>query len=293
MKASDIMHHFQQVAPWVDWDGRTKDRFLFGDPEVEIEKVAVCWIVTLEQARRAAAAGANVIVSHEPLYYGLDDHLTRGEEAYRQALASTPADLQSKLQARREELERLGLTVLRCHDTWDRFPGVGIPDAWAAHLGFTAYSRDPHSFYGRAEIAPATAGELAQQVLARNPQDGYMKALLGQHFCKRRRYADAVPHLREAVEMYPQRADYQRDLGITLSHVGQDAAASHHLANSMAMNPSDDVTKHYLFYALRNWQHQSWYWLASRFFFEYPALGWLCLLLGWGARLQRTQSTRV
>jgi len=125
--------------------------------------------------------------------------------------------------------------------------------------------------------------ELAQQVLLRNPQDGYMQALLGQHFRTRRRYADAVPYLTHAVATYPQRADYQRDLGIALLHIGQDAAASRHLAQSMTMNPDDDTTKHYLFYALRNWPHASWYWRVSRFFFEYAGLGRLCLLIGWSA----------
>ena len=127
--------------------------------------------------------------------------------------------------------------------------------------------------------------ELAEQVLERNPHDGYMKALLGQHSRKRKRYAVAARYLVDAVAMYPQRADYRRDLGVALSHLGRHAEGGRHLAESMALNPNDTVTKHYLFYALQNWQVPSWYWLTSRFFYEHRGLGLLCQLLGWAAIL--------
>lgn len=38
---------------------------------------------------------------------------------------------------KREFLERTGMVVLRCHDAWDRWPGIGICDSWAGGLGFT------------------------------------------------------------------------------------------------------------------------------------------------------------
>jgi len=122
--------------------------------------------------------------------------------------------------------------------------------------------------------------ELAQRVLAANPQDGYMKALLGQHLRTRKRYRDAVPYLRDAVIAYPQRPDYLRDLGISLLHLQQPDEAARHLAASMALNPHDAATKHYLFYAIRTEQAGAWYWHASWFFFEHGFLGWVLFLLG-------------
>jgi len=122
--------------------------------------------------------------------------------------------------------------------------------------------------------------ELAQRVLAGNPNDGYMKALLGQHFRAQRRYADALPHLRDAVALYPQRADYLRDLGIALLHLKQPDEAARCLARSMMLNQHDALTKHYLFYAIRTEQAASWYWHASWYFFEHGVLGWIIFLLG-------------
>lgn len=122
--------------------------------------------------------------------------------------------------------------------------------------------------------------ELAQRVLAGNPQDGYMKALLGQHFRARRNYTEALPYLRDAVALYPQRADYLRDLGITLLHLKLPQEAARCLARSMRMNPRDLLTQHYLFYAIRTQQAASWYWRASWFFYEHGALGWIIFISG-------------
>lgn len=122
--------------------------------------------------------------------------------------------------------------------------------------------------------------ELAKRVLAGNPNDGYMKALLGQHFRTQRQYADAATYLRDAVVRYPQRADYLRDLGISLLHLKQPDEAARGLARSMMLNPRDALTKHYLFYAIRTEQAASWYWHASWFFFEHGVLGWIIFLIG-------------
>jgi tetratricopeptide (TPR) repeat protein len=122
--------------------------------------------------------------------------------------------------------------------------------------------------------------ELAQRVLAGNPRDGYMKALLGQHFRTRKQYKEAALYLHDAVEVYPQRADYLRDLGISLLHLRRPDQAARCLAHSMALNPHDSTTRHYLFYAIRTEQAGSWYWHASWFFFEHGFLGWVLFLLG-------------
>ena len=155
MKARQVRDYFRANGTWVDWD-RTCDQFLHGDPDVEVKGIAVGWILTLDLAHRAAKGGANLFITHEPIFY----------EGF---WGEHPADgpLEKSRARKRRELDRLGLTVLRCHDTWDRFPGVGIPDAWARFLGFTDYRRDPISFYGKARIVPASVATLARRILQR------------------------------------------------------------------------------------------------------------------------------
>ena len=36
MTARDVHEHMKQVAPWVEWDGRTCDGFKYGDPDAEV-----------------------------------------------------------------------------------------------------------------------------------------------------------------------------------------------------------------------------------------------------------------
>jgi putative NIF3 family GTP cyclohydrolase 1 type 2 len=131
VKAVEVMEHFRGVAGWVDWD-TTCDRFLHGDPDIEVTGIATCWIATNACLRRAHEKGLNLFITHEPIFY----------DGYR-GMPTRDRLVQEK----KELLEQLGITVLRCHDVWDRMPEVGIVDAWAAHLGFETEDRVVESFY--------------------------------------------------------------------------------------------------------------------------------------------------
>lgn len=122
MQVRDIMDHFREIGTWVDWSN-TNDFVLHGSEETEVDGIAVGWIASERAAREAAERGANVFVSHEGLYLGMPNMPERVTEV---------------LEARRALYDELGLTVVRCHDTWDRMPEIGIPGAWATWLGFEA-----------------------------------------------------------------------------------------------------------------------------------------------------------
>ncbi|MGC9319552.1 MAG: Nif3-like dinuclear metal center hexameric protein, partial [Armatimonadota bacterium] len=94
---------------------------MHGSEEDEVEGIAVGWIASERAVREAEDRGLNLFVSHEGLFYEPPQADTSVEETF---------------QARREMLDELGMTVVRCHDTWDRMPEIGIPDAWATWLGF-------------------------------------------------------------------------------------------------------------------------------------------------------------
>ena len=67
MKAAEIHAHMQKVGTWVDW-ARANDKFLAGDPEAEVRGIGVGWMPTLGTLEEARRRGANVFVTHEPLY---------------------------------------------------------------------------------------------------------------------------------------------------------------------------------------------------------------------------------
>ncbi len=151
MKAARVLEHFRAVGTWVDWD-HTCDAFLHGDPETEVRGIAVAWTGTVHALDRAAAEGMNLFITHEPIFYeGF------GDEPSARALA----------QAKRALLDDAGMVVLRCHDTWDRMPEFGIPDAWGSFLGFPTQPRATESFYKVCLTEGLSVGEIGERVLER------------------------------------------------------------------------------------------------------------------------------
>lgn len=148
MTAQEVLSHFQQVGQWVNWE-RTCDQILHGDPNAEVKRIAVAWIASNECLRKAADKGHSLFITHEPIFY----HGYRGTSS-RETLVAEKRNL----------LDELGMTVLRCHDTWDRMPEVGIPDAWASFLGFETEERPVESYYKISLLGDITVEETARRI---------------------------------------------------------------------------------------------------------------------------------
>ncbi|MGQ9514889.1 MAG: hypothetical protein ACUVTL_07580 [Thermoproteota archaeon] len=72
MKAIELHKHMQKVGTWVDWQ-HTRDQFLAGDPETEVDGIAVSWMPTFSTLNEALKARCNLFVTHEPLYSAIID----------------------------------------------------------------------------------------------------------------------------------------------------------------------------------------------------------------------------
>jgi len=144
-------------AGWVD-TAHTVDTIIAGDANAAITGIAVGWMSYTWALQRAVELNCNVFITHEPTYYG---HLDRLEGSFRQAAL----DKQAFIQTRR-------LAVLRCHDLWDQYPGIGIPDSWGAFLGL-GEAVESQSYFRVYDAGGQTAQEVAHQVASRT-------ALFGQ-----------------------------------------------------------------------------------------------------------------
>ena len=149
MKAKEVMEHFREVGTWVNWDS-TCDQFLHGDPEREVKGIATAWIPTNAAVKEASARGLNLFISHEPAFCGGYEGTASGDQVAAE---------------KRELLDELGITLMRCHDTWDRMPQVGIPDAWASFLGFETEERPVESYYKICLLGDVTVEDAARAVL--------------------------------------------------------------------------------------------------------------------------------
>jgi putative NIF3 family GTP cyclohydrolase 1 type 2 len=152
MLAKDILQHFLSRSEWVD-PAQTVDRIIVGDPELDVDRCAVCWIPSTRNLCRAAEMGFKLFITHEPTFWDHWDDTARSAPACQNKLAM---------------INELGITILRNHDCWDRWPDVGIPWAWARYLDLlgdgsgVTVSEDRYQL--RCDIAPTTLRDLAARV---------------------------------------------------------------------------------------------------------------------------------
>ncbi len=154
MTANEILQQLLAACDWVN-PAQTVDRIVAGDGDRPVRTVLVTWISSLAACRTAIARGVDLLVTHEPTFWRhLDDF---------------PEPVDQYALAKQREIREAGLTILRLHDSWDRFPGVGIPFAWAQYLGLPGapVATGMAGYLHRYDVAPTTAGAFARQVAVR------------------------------------------------------------------------------------------------------------------------------
>jgi putative NIF3 family GTP cyclohydrolase 1 type 2 len=132
----------------------TVDGIDAGDPDARVTGVAVTTLATLEVLERAVAVGANVVVTHEPLYY---DH--QGTQVPDLVAEADPVQA-----AKAAYVAAHGLVVWRMHDAWhDRRPD-GIDEGFARALGWTLDAAEADRGTAVCDVPPTTLGALAGNI---------------------------------------------------------------------------------------------------------------------------------
>jgi hypothetical protein len=123
MKARQVYETLKSLDDgWVRWD-QTVDTFKAGDPDTELQGIAVAWMSYTWALRRALNLGCNLFITHEPTFY---DHLD-GDPRW----SAMPG-----VQEKQRFIEENKLVILRCHDLWDQFPRLGILIRGASSSGW-------------------------------------------------------------------------------------------------------------------------------------------------------------
>ena len=158
LTAGDVHNYLRSLGTgWVD-PKRTVDTFKAGSPDMPVTGIAVGWMSYFDSLRRAVELDCNLFVTHEPTYY---DHLDKDKSVFEFETA----------RKKKEFIETHNLSVIRCHDVWDQYPRLGIPDSWGSFLGLKncVLTRD---FYRVYELPAASAAHLARHVDTRGPGCG-------------------------------------------------------------------------------------------------------------------------
>ncbi len=153
MRIGEILDYFLEGSPWIT-PGDTVDRIIYGDPRRDVSQAIVVWIPDMNVLRYAATENISLIICHEPTFWNHHDVISAASE-----------NIKTKLAFIREH----DLAILRIHDSWDGWPSIGIPWAWANFLGLIGppKTQDPEGYQFRYDIEPQTLETFARRVAAR------------------------------------------------------------------------------------------------------------------------------
>lgn len=153
LTAREVITRIQQHVG-VPWQSDTVDTFKAGNPDSPVTGIAVTMMATLDVLQRAAASGNNLIITHEPVFYGHQDQtgeLTREHDAV--------------LAAKLAFIEKHHLVVWRFHDYWHARNPDGIQTGMIRALGWQKFQNpaNNHLF----TVPETTLDELARSIQAR------------------------------------------------------------------------------------------------------------------------------
>jgi putative NIF3 family GTP cyclohydrolase 1 type 2 len=132
--AAEIIERIKQHVG-VPWRTETVDRFVAGDAQVPVQGIATTMMATLDVIQRAASAGKNLVITHEPTFWLHQDTVVGLEQ---NAVYRFKADF----------IRKNNIAVFRFHDHWHAHRPDGISTGMARELGWEKYadSADPRAF---------------------------------------------------------------------------------------------------------------------------------------------------
>jgi putative NIF3 family GTP cyclohydrolase 1 type 2 len=135
LTAREVIARIQRQVG-VPWKSDTVDTFKAGDPDTPVTGIAVTMMATLDVLQRAAAAGDNLIITHEPTFF---DHLDKAEQL-------PEKDNDAVLAAKRLFISQHNLVIWRFHDHWHERTPDGIEAGMVHALGWEKF-QDAHNQY--------------------------------------------------------------------------------------------------------------------------------------------------
>ena len=150
MKIADIIDFWKNYVPG-GWE-HTCDLLHYGKPEKEVRKTAVCFKITHANLEKALAWGADLLITHEPLYPRYDGKMP-------------PEETVPVIRRMHERLTESGAGVFRLHDHAHLYEEDFIHLGFLKKTGLDVKTAHPPLRLGfrKYELArPYTAAEIAR-----------------------------------------------------------------------------------------------------------------------------------
>jgi putative NIF3 family GTP cyclohydrolase 1 type 2 len=107
----------------IPWRAQTVDNIIAGSAETQVKGIATTMMATLDVVQRAAAAGRNMVITHEPTFYSHQDTTTN--------LKDDPT-----YQFKDDFLKKHDMVVFHFHDHWHARRPDGIATGMVRELGW-------------------------------------------------------------------------------------------------------------------------------------------------------------
>jgi putative NIF3 family GTP cyclohydrolase 1 type 2 len=120
-----------------EWPDNGPDGFKAGNPETPVRGVATTAMATMEVLKLASKEGLNLIVTHEPTFFGRQDGPSALDPAGRGPAGVSASD--PVYTAKKEFIEKNGLVVFRLRDHWQARKENDLTTGLAESLGWTRY----------------------------------------------------------------------------------------------------------------------------------------------------------
>jgi putative NIF3 family GTP cyclohydrolase 1 type 2 len=153
MTAEQIVMRIQRTLldQGIAWRAQTVDTFKAGSPATEVKGIATTGMATFDVLHRAAAAGKNFVITHEPTFYNHTDDTTGVEN-------------DPTYQAKQRFIKDHNLVIFRFHDHAHALRPDPLVAGSARMLGWTQYASPEGRIY---VVPPTTLGALASDVARR------------------------------------------------------------------------------------------------------------------------------
>jgi len=148
MTAGQIIERIKKNVG-VPWRAETVDTIKSGTPDTQVKGIATTMMATLDVVQRAAAAGKNMVITHEPTFYSHEDKT--------EALKDDPT-----YKFKQDFLDKNNMVVFRFHDHWHAHKPDGIATGMVEALGWAKNvdPQNPRQFL----FDNLTLGDLANQM---------------------------------------------------------------------------------------------------------------------------------
>ncbi|HWC99137.1 MAG TPA: Nif3-like dinuclear metal center hexameric protein [Candidatus Sulfopaludibacter sp.] len=155
LTAKEVIARIQKNVG-VPWREPTVDTLKSGSPDTAVKGIATTMMATLDVVQKAAAAGRNMVITHEPTFYSHEDKtdVLKDDPTYRFKQAF---------------LDKHEMVVFRFHDHWHAHRPDGIATGMIQALGWekNVDPANPRQFLLDRVTLGALAGQLADKLHVR------------------------------------------------------------------------------------------------------------------------------